>query len=161
MNKTVQKSTAATAPSKIPEPGIRPLILRITMVWLFIFFADSLLDLLLDALDMLIDGASSLVDLFLQFEGYLAKEFLAGNFDLTNRKAELFVFYGLLPFKLLLFAYIFWKLIRWIKSLPEKFKRWKFKETTLIENSWLLIEWYSKLAVIAAMLSPIALLFMF
>ena len=131
------------------------------MVWLFIFFADSLLDLLLDALDMLIDGASSLVDLFLQFEGYLAKEFVAENFDLTNRKAELFIFYGLLPFKLLLLAYIFWKLICWIKRLPEKFKRWKFKETTLIENSWLLLEWYSKLAVIAAMLSPIAFLFMF
>ena len=159
--KSAQKNTAVASLSNIPEPGIRPLILRICMVWLFIFFADSLVDLLLNAMELLWDGILSFIAVFFQFEAYLAHEFIAEKFDLSTRKAELIIFYGLLPFELLILKYIILKFIHWMKRIPEKFNRWKFKETTLIENSWLLLEWYSKLAVIGGMLSPIAFLFMF
>lgn len=156
-----EKDTAVAPPRKISEPGIRPLMWRICIVWLFIFFADTLLDFFLDAMDTLIDLISTSIDLLFEFEDFLATEFIAQQFDLTNRQADIVVFYGLLPFGLLLLGYIIIKFFRGMKRLPEKFKRWKFKEITLIENSWLLLDWYWKLAVVSAMLSPIASFFLF
>lgn len=159
--KSKPKNTTVAFLSNLSEPGIRPLLLRISMAWLFIFFADSLVDLLLNALDLLWDGMTSVSDVVFQFEVYLGLEAIVEKFGVSSRHAELIIFYAALPFKLLLIAYILLKLYRWIKRIPEKFNRWKFKEITLLENSWLILEWYSKLAVIGGMLLPIAFLFLF
>lgn len=146
---------------KIFEPGLWPLVLRICLVWLFVFFSDSLVDLLLNTLDFLWGLIGALIDLSFELEGFIALDFIAEQFSLSGREAELVVVYGLFPLKLLLFVYMLAKLCRWIKRMFEQLKCCKSKEITLIENSWLILEWYFKLTIVAGMLVPIVLFFLF
>ncbi len=148
-----------TPDNKNQQPGIRPLLVRIGWVLLLVFFADFWVDMLLNAFDLFLDGVSTLFDLLLQFQGHLALEVIAKQFDLSNRSADLVTFYGLLPFQLVFIGYVILRFIRWLKRLPKALKLWWLKEKYLMINSWQQLEWFWKLGIIGALLTSSQFLF--
>ncbi len=154
-----QLTTDKVSPdSKKQQSGIRPLLVRISLVLLFIFFADFWVDMLLSGTDLFLDSVSTLFDLLLQFQGYLALELVAKQFELSIRSAELATFYGLLPFQLVLIGYVILRFIRWLKRFPKALKRRWLNEKDLIKRSWQQLEWYWKIGIVSALLASSQLL---
>ena len=154
---TVRQSAEEETTS--PRHGIRPLILRIGLVGLLVFFGDVWIDILFASIDLFGDGLQSLIDWHFQIEKYLVLDVIKEKFDLSDRSADFVAFYGLLPLELLIAGYFALRLIRWMKRLPGKLQNWLLKEKALYVNSWQQLPWYWKLGIIGGIST--AMMFMF
>lgn len=147
-----QATAKVSSDTNIPQPGIRPLLVRIGLVLLLIFFADFWIDIVINVFDLCFDAIATLFDLFLELQGYLSSELIAKQFDLPIRTAELVTFYSLLPFELLFVGYITLRITRWAKRAPKTLKNWWLKEKELVVISWQQLQWFWKLGIVGTLL---------
>jgi hypothetical protein len=138
------------------KPGLKPLLWFGGGLIALIAFADLILDLTLNLLDLLVDVLFILVE---GSEELFIEDKLEDWFDLSPRHAELITAWTLTPLKILLAIFALRWLWRYCRTrLVPAMIRWARKQLTMLRLSWSALWWPWKGVVVSMVIGSLLVL---